>query len=676
MKFLKNLFPAAFLICLTISAFSQQSSKTKAANKLYEKGSEVKVLNTSKINTSNLEFSPAYYQNGIVFVSSRKMQGKKRKYFELFYADLDATGFPLEPRKFSVHLKATQHKGPVTFDREGKTLYFTSNKVENGKTENESKTVEHLKIYEAKKGASDWGEVVELPFNSDNFDCAHPTLSADGKILYFTSNMPGGYGGMDLYFVEKTDNGWSNPINLGKDINTEKNELFPFIHSSGNLFFTSNGYKGAGGLDLFMIDIGGRKWGKVTNLGQPFNSPKDDLGLILNPEGTRGYFTSSRKGGTGKDDIYMFEAQEGIWGRTTPSLFTATLKVQDKDSKNAIEGAEIRVFEKTADGFVSSDDNLFEGVLLPAEDGSDGLTFKLIRKDVKTLGKPDIHSNKNGEAKFDFNGERRFLILVTKDGYENKELVHSTIGNQSNDVINISMKKSFCSNLNGVVKDLDDAFIPNAVIRIKSSCATKDEVFLTDENGTFSICLRIGCDYKITGIKENFLNASVEIKNLNSTEPLSKEIVLSSTGSDLLSEGSVIVLNNIYYDFDKSFIRKGAAHELDNLYTVLKSYPSIRIELGSHTDSRGSDAYNLKLSQKRAESAKEYLVARGIDASRIEAVGHGEKQLRNECKDDVRCSESKHQFNRRTEVKILKIDAPVRVQYKDYGPDEDDTEKN
>jgi outer membrane protein OmpA-like peptidoglycan-associated protein len=669
MKFLKILFPITFLFCLTTGAFAQQSSKTKAANKLYEKGSEVKVHNTSKINTPNLEFSPAYYQNGIVFVTSRKKQGKKEKYFELFYASLDGNGLPLEPREFSVHLNTTQHEGPVTFDREGKTLYFTSNNIENGVQDDDSKKVAHLKIYEARKGASDWGDVKELPFSSDDYDCAHPTLSADGQKLYFTSNMPGGFGGMDLYFVEKTENGWSNPINLGKDINTDKNELFPFIHSSGNLFFTSNGYQGAGGLDLFMIDISGRKWGQVTNLGQPFNSPGDDLGLILNPDGTRGYFASSRKGGTGKDDIYMFEAEEGIWGRTTPSLFSATLRVVDSDSKNAIQGAEIRIFEKTSDGFVSSDDNLFEGVLLPADDGSEGLTFELIRKDAGALNEPDLQSNKKGEAKFEFLGERRYLLLVTKDGYKNKELVHSTIGNESKDIISVPMEKSFCSNLSGIVKNIDDSFIPNAVIRVKSSCETKDEVFLTDENGAFKICLQVGCDYKVTGIKENFINNSVEIKNLNSTKPLSKEIVLSSTNSSMLSEGSVIVLNNIYYDFDKSFIRKGAAHELDDLYNVLNAYPSIRVELSSHTDSRGTDDYNLKLSQKRAESAKEYLVSRGISENRIEAVGHGEKQLRNECDDNARCSEAEHQFNRRTEVKILKIDEPVRVQYKDYGPD-------
>ena len=503
MKLPRILILLLTFLCFSIYGFAQQSSKTKAANKLYEKGSEVNVHNTSKINTPNLEFSPAYYQNGIVFVTSRKVKGKKEKYFELFYADLDGNGLPIQPREFSVHLQAVQHEGPVTFDREGNKLYFTSNDIQSD-VDNSEKKVAHLKIYEANKSAKDWGKVKALPFSSDDYSCAHPSLSADGQKLYFTSNMPGGFGGMDLYFVEKTATGWSNPINLGKDINTEKNELFPFIHSSGNLFFTSNGYEGAGGLDLFMIDISTRKWGKVTNLGQPFNSPEDDLGLILNPDGTRGYFASSRKGGVGKDDIYMFEAEDGIWGRTTPSLFSATLKVYDSKTKNAIQDAEIRVFEKTADGFVNSDNDLFQGVLLPSEDDSEELVFKLIRKDAGSLNKADVNSNKKGEANFDFLGERRYLILVTKEGYEPKELVHSTIGNESKSEISVAMEKAYCSNLRGVIKDAENNFIPNAVVRIKSSCQHKDEVFLTDERGTFSICLPIGCDYKITGIKENF----------------------------------------------------------------------------------------------------------------------------------------------------------------------------
>ncbi len=672
MNFFKIVLLTTTIFLTTVGGFCQQSSKTKAAGKLYEKGGEVTVINTTKINTSSLEFSPAYYQNGIVFVSSRNQQGKIDKqinetYFELFYSDVDATGMPLSPSPFSVRWSDAQHEGPVTFDREGRVLYFTSNSIHK---KNDDKKVAHLKIYEAIKGQNDWKDVRALSFNSDNYDCAHPTLSADGKKLFFASNMSGGYGGMDLYFVEKTPTGWSAPINLGSDINTAGNEIFPFIHSSGNLFFSSNGYDGFGGLDIFMIDISSRKWGKVTNLGEPFNSPADDLGLILNPEGNRGYFASSRDGGAGKDDIYLFEAADGIWGRTRPFLLPAMLNVYDANSKKSIEGAEIRIFEKTADGFVSSENDLFKGVLMPADEGSGELVFKLVRKGAGSLNKPDLYSDKGGAAKFDFLGERRYLILVVKEGYKSAELVHSTIGNESKTEISIPMERNFCSMFSGVVKDItDEQSVPNAVIRIKSSCDNKEEVFMADDNGAFDACLPMGCDYSVTIMKENFFDSAIFLENLNTPEPLSKEILLSPSNSAMLSEGSVIVLNNIYYDFDKSHIRKGAARELDDLFTILQTFPSLIIELSSHTDSRGNETYNQKLSQARAESAKSYLVSRGIDPQRITAVGYGESQLRNNCRDGVKCSEAEHHVNRRTEVKILKIDAPVRVQYKDYGPE-------
>ena len=140
----------------------------------------------------------------------------------------------------------------------------------------------------------------------------HPSLNYDGSRLFFTSNMPGGYGKMDIYFVDWDGTKWSDPINLGPEVNTSGNEVFPYIHDNGALFFSSTGLRGLGGLDVYMIDLSGSEWGKVINLGQPFNSKYDDFGLILDKESTRGFFSSNRNGGSGKDDIYAFEAPNGL----------------------------------------------------------------------------------------------------------------------------------------------------------------------------------------------------------------------------------------------------------------------------------------------------------------------------------------------------------------------------
>ncbi|MEM9819698.1 MAG: OmpA family protein [Bacteroidota bacterium] len=676
---MKRILLFSFCCLLAVAMQAQQTSKTKAAKKLYEKGGSVKVINANAINTTQLEFSPTFYQNGIVFATSRRTQGLRddnidETFFELFYAESDGNGLPLKPKEFSVQMNSQLHEGPVTFSRDGATVYFTRNNLRKGVSKAGANGKVHLKIYEAQKGERDWEDIKELSFNSDDFSSCHPTLSADGKKLYFSSDREGGLGGMDLWVVERMADGWSEPINLGAEINTEKNEVFPFIHSSGNLFFASNGYAGAGGLDLYMIDLSGKKWGKATNLGEPFNSTGDDLGLILDPTGTTGYFASDREGGRGKDDIYLFEAPDGIWGRTTPLSFNTTISVFDESTSDAISGADIRIFERTSDGFVGNGNDLYEAILMPVEDGSSELVFKLVRKDASQLGAPDKVSDAQGQAIHEFLGESRYLILVSKDGYASKEVVYSTIGNTGAPTIEVPLGRRTCADLTGVVKDkTTNANIPNALVAIWSGCEGSEEIVRTDAQGNFTYCLPPGCEYMVKGSKENYTSEYEKLSTASNSGPLSATLMLSPLGNTSttptgLTSGSVIVLENIYYDFNKSYIRTGAARELDELLALMRQHPSMKIELGSHTDARGSNQYNQRLSDRRAASAKEYLVSRGIAGSRIAALGFGEGNLRNKCSDGVNCSEEEHQYNRRTEVRVTAIDTPLDVRYEDSGP--------
>ena len=671
------------LFCLlAISTQAQQTSKSKSSNKLYEKGGNVFIKNTDKVNTEQLEFSPAFYQNGLVYASSRFKNGAVDKkigetFFELFYAELDGNGMPLPPRQFSIEVNSHLHEGPVSFNRSGNVIYFTRNNIKKGLQKADSKGVTRLKIYEATKSYFDWEEVKELPFNSDEYSCAHPTLSSDESKLYFSSDMPGGHGGMDLYVVERTGETWSAPRNLGQGINTDGNEVFPFIHSTGTLFFSSTGHNGMGGLDLFMAEETNGSWGGVMNLNKPLNSDKDDLGLILNPEGTRGYFASDRAGGKGKDDIYVFEVTEGFAGTTTPKNFSSQIIVFDSETNERINAADIRIFESKDGGFVSGSNDLYEAVLVPV-DGSDELVFKLVRKDLGSLGQPERRSDTKGEATYDFTGEKKYLILVTKDGYTANEVVYSTIGNVAEASVEVPLSKRRCADVSGIVRNKkNNNRIANAVVKIKNSCDGKEEVVLADDKGEFAYCLPLGCNYTLTGIKENFKSAMSTVSAKNPTGPLSADLALepsTSTTTTVVSSnpvttGSVIVLEKIYYDFNKSAIRVGAASELEELANIMQRYPSMVIELVAHTDARGSSSYNQTLSQRRAESAKQYLASRGISSSRVKAIGMGEAQLRNRCSDGIDCNEIDHQFNRRTEVRVLKIDNAVRIQYDDNRPE-------
>lgn len=664
---------------LSLFAFlSQMTIAQPSGVELKRNPGAVQLRNTANINTTNLEFSPTYYQNGIVFASSR-VAGKKDKkidetFFELFYSETDGNGDPLKARPFSLQVNSFLHEGPVTFDRTGDKIFFTRNNIKKGLQKADSKGVTRLKIYEATKGIYDWENIQELSFNSDEFSCAHPTLSADGNKLYFSSDRPGGLGGMDIWMATKNGDFWGAPVNMGDKINTPGHDVFPFIHTSGNLFFASNGHGGKGGLDLFMANVLIEDT-DVKNLGTPFNSGGDDLGLILSPDGTSGYFASSREGGAGKDDIYYFDAKDGIMGATTAELLTSMITVYDLKNNSLIEGAEIRVFEKSSEGFLSGDNNLYQAVLLPAKEGSSELVFKLIRKDAGSLGDADRVSDEKGEATYDFYGEKEYLIVVTKDGYSSKETTYSTLGNESISNIRIPLEKPTCATVSGVVRNkATNELLPNTIVKFWNGCTGEEVEIFSNELAEFEYCAKSDCDYMIKGMKENYSGDFVKLPATElSSDNLRKDVLLTpTTGGPSIGAGTVIVLENIYYDFNKSSIRTGAARELDELVVMMKTYSSMIIELSSHTDSRGGNDYNLKLSQARAESAKQFLRARGIESYRVRAVGFGESQPRNKCVDGVSCTEEEYQFNRRTEVKVISIDSPVNIRYGNNAPDKID----
>ena len=644
---------------------SQDLSKNDRLNR------NIVLKNTSSINTPALEFSPVLYQNGMVYVSSRYKSGEVDEnigetFFELFYSEMDRNGMPTKPVNFSVEINSQLHEGPVSFNKAGDLMYFTRSNLENGLTKSDSKGRVGLKIYEARKGYFDWEDVQALSFNSDEYSCVHPSLSSDGKRLYFASDMPGGYGGMDLYVVQKLGSHWSKPINLGPEINTDRNEVFPFIHESNTLFFSSNGHRGLGGLDIFMIDLGKRKWGNLINLGRPFNSGEDDLGLILEESGYMGYFASNRAGGYGKDDIYMFEAPDGIQGITLPNELQATIVVYDASTSKRSADAAIRIFERSNDGFIGNEE-LYNVELLPSNGPSNELVMKMIRKKEEELGAPSLFTDGEGEAYTRLEVGKEFLILVSKPGYKTTEVVYDSQDNPSGSFIEVALEPSNCLNLNGIVSSSNfERRVANAVVKVVNQCDGREELIRTNFFGEFETCLQLGCEFTIFADKEGYSQgvSKVSTVRIRGSRSITAEINLTPImGAEIkepLKEGTVILLENIFYDFNKSAIRSGAARDLEALVKLMQLYPSMEVELGAHTDSRGTSEYNQKLSLKRAESAKRFLVRKGISPNRIKSMGYGENQIRNHCQDGVNCREEEHQYNRRTEVKIIRFDESIK----------------
>jgi outer membrane protein OmpA-like peptidoglycan-associated protein/tetratricopeptide (TPR) repeat protein len=422
-------------------------------------------------------------------------------------------------------LNSKFHDGSAAVFPDG-SIIFTRNNYFKGTARSSKDGVNKLKMYTV--SGNDLGRITEFPYNSDEYSTGHPTLNADGTILIFASDKPGGYGGSDLYYCVRSGNGqWTRPINLGKKINTEGNELFPFLDKNYNLFFASTGHVGLGGLDVFEVQMKEMKpVGDVKNMGTPINTSKDDFGLIRNADGKSGYLSSNRRG---NDDIYSFKKSSHV------VLFQGTIR--DGRTKLPLAGSRL---------------------IMRHLDGADTL-----------------HTTTKAEFSRELPIEMDYELTAQKLGYVNQIGFVSSIGIEKDTVI-------------------------------------KRDIYL----------------FKTENIQQYVLNNCDSLKR-------------------------IFAVQNIYYDLDKSNIRRDARPALDELVTLMNKYPEITVITSSHCDSRASEAYNRSLSLRRAEESKSYLIARGISATRVKVEYYGKTRLVNRCYDGVPCSEEYQQLNRRTEFDVI-----------------------
>jgi len=301
-------------------------AKLAASQKDYlaqiKKNSGRYTLENAGINSEKSDYGSSFYNNKVVFASARDTGGLGNRkhawtgesFTNLYAADMGSEGTLTGANRFGNKLNSKFHESTPVFTKDGKTVYFTRNNFLNGKKGKDADKTTLLKIYKATLDGDNWTDVVELPFNSNDYNVAHPALSADEKTLYFASNMPGTLGQSDLFKVEiKSDGSYGTPTNLGNVINTEGRETFPFVSNDNELYFASDGHPGLGGLDIFVSKA--EKDGSykdVLNVGEPLNSSKDDFGFLINNSTRIGYVTSNRDGGQGSDDIYRFKETKKI----------------------------------------------------------------------------------------------------------------------------------------------------------------------------------------------------------------------------------------------------------------------------------------------------------------------------------------------------------------------------
>ena len=310
---------------------------------LFYRDTTLYTVSSLKINTPRDNFfAPAFYKSGIVFLSDRNEKGLSktisdgtgRRFLDLFSVKKTDRGNWLEIEPLRGDVNGKFNEGPVVFSNNFSTMYFTRNNYISNRAEKNSRNVNVLKIFRADAVDGEWKLKGPMYFNSDDYSVGHPALNSAGTVMVFSSDMPWGYGGSDLYMVRwEGGERWSNPVNLGPNVNTEGNELFPFMMNDSVLFFASDGQMGMGGLDIFEAHSESGTWSKPDNLGYPINSPQDDFSFICDSTGLAGYFSSSRNGNT--DKIYSFTKH--------PPQLLLELKISEMQTGVPVSQAKVKV---------------------------------------------------------------------------------------------------------------------------------------------------------------------------------------------------------------------------------------------------------------------------------------------------------------------------------------------
>ena len=594
LKAVKN-YSLADKIMMTFINLNPNDSRSKLFKNNYldiiQETSDDFELNNLEINTPFSDFGVSDYDKSIIFASSRNQSNKKYNWNDQPFLDIYIYDSQGNIKEISGKVNTRYHESSTAFTKDGQTIYFTRN---NSKKNNEN--IIGLKVYRAILKKGKWTNVESLPFNSDNYNVAHPALNVEETKLYFTSDMPGSIGGSDIFYVDiNSDGSFGSPKNLGSKFNTEGRENFPFISDDGTLYFSSDSHIGLGGLDVFMI-----KDDKVVNVGKPINSPRDDFGYIIDENTLKGYVTSNRIGGVGDDDIYSF--------KRNPCKKEFFGSVLDENTLETISEADITVYNENnnaVDRFKSNIDGEFI-YELPCDDQ----TLKII-------------VNKD-------NFENDTLSFTVLSGIKNLELKLKPIPKTLFDKNNKDELK--CANYSIIAGSFSKKV--NAERKIESLKKEGYNASLTQLNpeGFFRVAY------------ERFKSKSKAIKFFYYLKYTQNKDVW------FLVEKNTALCKSILYDFNSSKIRTDAEETLLKIIDYMNYYPEVNIILSSHTDSRGNEEYNKSLSIKRNNSATKFLVEKGgIARDRISVESFGETTLTNDCPSGVDCGEDLHQDNRRTE---------------------------
>jgi outer membrane protein OmpA-like peptidoglycan-associated protein len=576
--------------------------------------SEYKVELFSK-NKSGEEFAAYPFRQGLIYVSNQfdngfanRFYGRTGQYFtDLIYIEnLKSYEEELSKKKTSLFkdvswdgIKRTNpHDGPISFSSDLTRAYITTNQTVEDKVNSVKFSRLQLKMYV--KRQTGWIEKDVFPFNSEKYSTGHAVEDTSGAII-FASDRPGGFGGVDLYKTTFIDGEWTAPVNLGPTINTAKDELFPYISSTGVLYFASNGWPGMGGLDVFYSE---NMQQNPIHLGSPINSPADDFGFNVNEETGKGFLSSNRN-----------EWKDQIFSISKPVVnIDLLVKLQNCNGK-ALRSYSVLIRDLTSKSSVVYRTNeAGQYAFKPKFEHN----YNIVFQGNALFGADSIYFEAKEDGKFTKTLQLGFKETVT--------------------TIRVSDLKN--KPLGGVMLNL----------KLKNGKTIKK---ITAKDGTYT-WVNEGAS-KVESYSANLINyQDLPMVKMAATETSGCiDTIAIPVKMTPIQRKDFINLDLILYAYNKFELRPESKLELDKLVRYMKERPDIRVELSSHTDSRGVAIYNLDLSNNRSKSCVDYIISKGIESTRIIAMGYGESQLINKCADDVPCTEIEHQQNRRTELKLL-----------------------
>jgi outer membrane protein OmpA-like peptidoglycan-associated protein len=516
------------ILVLLISGFFYGSAQSTGKYK-------IKFL---EVNKNNSDYGVAILdENKLVFTSAEEKVKSSRKNFnpkkDLYIGDIDFDGEIKNIKPVINDPKFNQVISGVTYTSDNKTVYFSRNKYVKNLSKQKLAKNQRLELFKATvESDGSWSNTKKLSFNKKAYSSGYPILNQDNSKLYFVSDRIPSEGKMDIFVVDILANGkYSQPVNLGKNVNTSGNETTPFITEEEILYFSSDGHPGKGKLDVFAVEVYDEGTSEIYQLASPVNSINDDFAYIVNKDNNQGFFTSNRLQGKGFNDLYAFTLEEDV--RPGDCFITVDGKVRDKDSYEILAGATVDLY--------NLEGNLLQSVL----------TYD------------------DGTYKFTVSCAKEYKLVASNENYRNDEK-------------------------------------------------------------------------RIEILEENYhsaLHTNMNLSKIHKAKPIIES------------------LQPIYYDFDDATITASSAKEMDKIVKIMNDNTDLIIEASAFTDSRGSDTYNINLSNKRANSAVNYLRSQGINPNRIRSKGYGENRLINQCVNGVECDEDAHQMNRRTEFNFVNIQA-------------------